>query len=200
MLCYACKHVCLDICMGFEDPLCTWALSVIAEGRKAPGLCEKVLASIHKLPGGPYGGVGAQLHLCDNCFMYTGNPTSQNRLTSKMSEPSPVLHNRSTHHHKLGETGKRPTSLARCRRICIKWFPSLWNCLALFFGRQMRLSVRREPNGEVCLIDVSGFGRLRGSFTVAFSGACLDACVFVSPCPRESAGVCVSESGKCPSL
>lgn len=69
------------------------------------------------------------------------------------------------------------------------------------FGRQMRLSVHREPNDEVCLIDVSGLDACEVHLLLPSPGHVLDACVLVSPCPHESAhaGVCVSECGKRPS-
>lgn len=46
----------------------------------------------------------------------------------------------------------------------------------------MRLAVRREPSGVSMPDWCQRFGRLWGSFTVAFSGVCLDVCVFVSSC------------------
>lgn len=47
-------------------------------------------------------------------------------------------------------------------------------------GRQMRLTVRREPNSVSVPDWCQRFGRLWGSFTVAFSGVFLDVCVFLS--------------------
>lgn len=47
-------------------------------------------------------------------------------------------------------------------------------------SRQMRLTVRREPNGESVPDWCQCFGWLWGSFTVAFSGVFLDVCVFIS--------------------
>lgn len=58
--------------------------------------------------------------------------------------------------HNLGGTGKRANEFGTLHAHMHKMLSITLELFSTCFSRQMRLSARREPNGEVCLIDVGG--------------------------------------------